>query len=304
MLAAIRRAAPREDLWLAAWLGLFALTAGVLVALNGAFFRYTGIAYFPRALLCVLPPLVELAAFGAWLEPRQPRAAFAVRHLSFYALETVALAWLLTGIQYTPFPPIDARLARWDAALGWSTTGVLAWTWSHPLLRRLMQWCYASLNVQLVALPAAAALGRDRRTMRVYLYAVAYSFLAGGLFYYFFPSSGPAAVFSSPFFTAEQRNTFVKFWQVHHGLPVASVMGGMIAFPSFHVAWAVLLTYAARPWRPLFRAAAALNVLVVASTLLLGWHYLLDVPAGLALAGASLWAAERTHARLSRRGAA
>ncbi len=77
------------------------------------------------------------------------------------------------------------------------------------------------------------------------------------------------------------------------------MLGGMIAFPSFHVAWAVLTTYAALPVRRLFWAVAALNVLVVASTVLLGWHYLVDVPAGLLLGALSLYAGERTHARLA-----
>ena len=40
-------------------------------------------------------------------------------------------------------------------------------------------------------------------------------------------------------------------------------------------------------------------VLVVASTVMLGWHYLVDVPAGLLLGALSLYAGERTHARLA-----
>jgi membrane-associated phospholipid phosphatase len=66
------------------------------------------------------------------------------------------------------------------------------------------------------------------------------------------------------------------------------------------VMWAVLTTYAALPRRRLFWAVAALNALVVASTLLLGWHYLVDVPSGILLGVLSLYAGELTHRRLAK----
>ena len=126
-----------------------------------------------------------------------------------------------------------------------------------------------------------------------------YSSIAGSLFYYFFPSSGPAGVFQSSDFLQVQRLTHLKYEQVHSFIPVTTLLGGLIAFPSFHVAWSVLATYAALPRRPLFLALCALNAVVIASTVLLGWHFLVDVPAGLLLAVSCLWAGEATHRRLS-----
>jgi membrane-associated phospholipid phosphatase len=92
----------------------------------------------------------------------------------------------------------------------------------------------------------------------------------------------------------------MKFYQVHHFQAVTTMLGGMIAFPSFHVAWSVLLAYAALPWKKAFPFVAFWNALVIVSTVLLGWHYLVDVPAGLALAIVALAAGELTHRRLLR----
>jgi membrane-associated phospholipid phosphatase len=74
---------------------------------------------------------------------------------------------------------------------------------------------------------------------------------------------------------------------------------GLITFPSFHVAWALLLTWAFRGRRWLFAAAVILNSLVVASTMTTGWHYFSDLLGGaaVALAAMALWCAyaERTN---------
>lgn len=289
----------REDRWLAAWLGASLAAAAVLFAVNAAFFRYTGISYFPRECWWMAFVALDFAVFGHFVRAKSPYAAFVATSLAFYALIAAVMGVLTTGIQFTPFPRIDHALARADAALGWDTVAVLEWTASRPGFRRFLDHCYNSTELQLVLAPFVAAWAHDRRRLRVLLYATVYSSFFGSLFYYFFPSSGPAGVYASPHFYSVQRLTQLKFEQVHSFQPVTTLLGGLIAFPSFHVAWSALATYAATPYRRLFLAVAALNAVVIASTVLLGWHYLVDVPAGLALAGAALWAGERTHRRLS-----
>lgn len=288
----------REDRWLSSLLLLsFALTV-VLVLVNATTFHYTGISYFPRLSTPLICLGMQFAYFDRCHLHISPRAGFIVKSCAFYGLANIALALFVSGLQFTPFPPIDSTLRGWDHLLHFDTAAVMAWTAGHPTLRWFLNACYVSTDAQVALAPLAAGFAFDRRRMRVYLYAFVYSFLAGGLLYYFFPSSGPGAVYQSSFFGSVQLLTSAKFYWVHHRLPVTTMLGGMIAFPSFHVAWAVLTTYAALPYRRLFWAVAPLNVLVVASTLLLGWHYLVDVPSGLLLAALSLYAGELTHRRL------
>ena len=289
----------REDRWLLSWLAAALLAAFLLMAVNALFFRYTGISYFPRECWWLAFVAVDLAVFGYWVRDRSPRASFISVNLAFYALIAAVMGVLTTGIQYSPFPRIDHALARWDARLGWDTVAVLNWVTERPALKTVLRWFYKTTELQLVLAPFIPALAGDRRRLRVLLYATAYSSIAGSLFYYFFPSSGPASVFQSPDFSPVQRLTFLKYEQVHTFRPVTTLLGGLIAFPSFHVAWSALATYAALPHKGLFRMAVALNVVVIASTVLLGWHYVVDVPAGLLLAGGALWAGEATDRRLS-----
>jgi membrane-associated phospholipid phosphatase len=55
---------------------------------------------------------------------------------------------------------------------------------------------------------------------------------------------------------------------------------GLISFPSFHTAWAILLALALRRWRVAFLLSSILNAAVVAATLTTGWHYASDVLGG------------------------
>ncbi|MBI2386337.1 MAG: phosphatase PAP2 family protein [Elusimicrobia bacterium] len=289
----------REDRWLAGWLLAALLTAGVLFAVNAAFFRYTGVSYFPREAWWLAFVALDFAVFGHWVRRRSPYASFAAVNLAFYALTAAVMGVLTTGIQYSPFPRIDHSLARWDAALGWDTVAVLRWVAERPSLRSFLVVCYNSTELQLILAPCIAALAHDRLRLRAFLYAVVYSSFFGSLIYYFFPSSGPAGVFDSPHFLQVQRLTHWKYEQVHNFQPVTTLLGGLIAFPSFHVAWSVLATYAVLPRKNIFAALFVLNVVVISSTVLLGWHYLVDVPAGIFLAVVCLWAGEVTHRRLS-----
>lgn len=289
----------REDRWLAGWLLAALLTAGALLAVNAAFFRYTGISYFPRECWWLAFVALDFAVFGHWVRDRSPHASFAAVNLALYALTAAVMGVLTTGIQYSPFPRIDHALARGDAALGWDTVAALRWVAERPPLRSLLVLCYNSTELQLVLAPLVAALAHDRLRLRAFLYAIVYSSFLGSLVYYFFPSSGPAGVFDSEHFMQVQRLTHLKYEQVHSYQPVTTLLGGMIAFPSFHVAWSVLATYAVLPRKGIFWALAVLNVVVISSTVLLGWHYLVDVPAGISLAIVCLWAGEVTHRRLS-----
>lgn len=289
----------REDRWLAAWLLAALVLAACLFAVNAFFFHYTGISYFPRECWWLAFVSLDFAIFAHIVRVRSPYASFVAGSLAFYALTAAVMGVLTTGIQYSPFPRIDHALARWDAMLGWDTVKIIRWVAERPNLRWFLNLCYNSTELQLVVAPFFAAYAHDKRRLRVLLYGMVYSSIAGSLIYYFVPSSGPAGIFTSDDFLAVQRLTHLKYEQVHNFQPVTTLLGGLIAFPSFHVAWSVFATYAALPFNKIFWLLVILNTIVIASTVLLGWHYLVDVPAGIALAVICLLAGEKTHKRLT-----
>jgi membrane-associated phospholipid phosphatase len=63
---------------------------------------------------------------------------------------------------------------------------------------------------------------------------------------------------------------------------------GLIAFPSFHTAAAVLYAWAVWPIRSIRWPLAALNLAIISTTPVCGAHYAIDVVAGAAVALGSI----------------
>jgi membrane-associated phospholipid phosphatase len=59
--------------------------------------------------------------------------------------------------------------------------------------------------------------------------------------------------------------------------------GYFVALPSLHVAAAILLQTTMRPWPWIYWTWAPVTVLLILSTVILGYHYVIDLPAGLIL---------------------
>jgi hypothetical protein len=76
------------------------------------------------------------------------------------------------------------------------------------------------------------------------------------------------------------------------------VLAGIITFPSFHAAAAVLLGWGFAPIPRIGRFFVVWNALMLASALVAS-HYLIDLIAGGAIGSASIWAAKRVLARAS-----
>ncbi len=176
-------------------------------------------------------------------------------------------------------PTIDATLAAWDHALGLSVVPLVQWTAGHPWLRFVLSVAYGSLIVQL-ALPVLV-LGLVHQDVRR-LWSFVAQFHVAAIVTVLCLALWPAACTFS--YTGvpsllDQTRFLHQFDGFRSGaltlIPVRD-LEGLISFPSFHVAGALLATWAL--WNTQWRwPLVALNTLLCASTVLLGAHYVVDL---------------------------
>jgi hypothetical protein len=128
-------------------------------------------------------------------------------------------------------------------------------------------------------------------------------YAVGLLVFVVYPTVGPC-IFEPDSFRAAFHDTFTYGLMQRMAQEYAAVAAGttgngaayFVALPSLHVAVVTLLQRTLAVSRPHFWMMLPVNLLLAASTVLLGYHYLVDVPAGIAVALGVAWCAKRRDA--------
>ena len=207
------------------------------------------------------------------------------------------IAGMYVFMQCTPifagglhFPLRDRLFASLDARLGVNVGVVVLWMSFHPVLRVLLDRSYHLLPpFLLVAALAPALLGKKIAAER-FLIANAIAFVTAVPVFCLFPAIGPWAGLGFPASSAQVACEQAIFAMRNGAHPATT---GIVCLPSFHTVWAVHSASAFWDWRWLRAPATVLAILIVVSTLTTGWHYALDVLAGLVWAFGSLQLADR-----------
>ena len=255
------------------------LFSALAFSINHFWFHYFGNNYFPKdTLTAAIALLLMISGFHIQGEKYQPALRW-TRELLFFYLTMSAIALLTNAIQYTPFPIIDSKLIALETFLHIDMVKLLAWTAAHPFLKQLLNLSYNSLALQMAFLPLLMIWLGKLEPVREYYFLLLITAALGFAIYYFFPTTAPASHFNSPFFLEEQKATGIKFMEIHNYIPVSTIEGGLIAFPSFHAIWACCCLYLVRRNYWLLALLLPINCLMLASCVLLGWHYLVDLTA-------------------------
>lgn len=278
-------------------------------------------------LMLVLLPLhlatrAALARRGLWRDaawlrrcPREARARFgpavalSAAVLALYTLVAFDFTVVKAHLFHLRLPADASLVALEDAVLGARVRDALTeWARSSPAVTDVLDDAYFRVFHLVVLTTVTLGLARRREGQLRFVGALSLCYLVGGPAYYLWPSLGPL-------FTQPERFAFLSdSWRV--GPPIAellrqSTFGGLrgelrelrpflfiAAMPSLHVAQAVVIAHHARGELVWSAVAWVLAALSVVATVALGWHYLLDVVGGVALAVGCLIAVRRLAARL------
>lgn len=194
-------------------------------------------------------------------------------------------------------PLIDMTLIDADAALGFSWVGFVNFVGGYPTAGILLHHVYLSILPQVVGVIILLSFLNRAAELHRFLSVGIVCMIATVLFWWLFPSVGPAAygmvstdiqqkihlIANAAY--GEDMRTFAKL-----GVDVITPtkITGVVAFPSFHmVMTCMVLWFTRRTW--VFLPLLAVDICMLPATIIHGGHYLVDLFGGLILFVVCLW---------------
>ena len=246
-------------------------------------------AWLSAALLSAL----VVVWLNLYFMPGAPWEAF-VAEVLFVTFVMLLLTNVLVPMQYGALalraPYADWWLAKADASLGVSVPAMTSWTWGHPRVALLAKVVYFTFAPQMLLTVLALAVGRDRERLWEFAFHFHVCLILTIASLAIWPSAC-APVFYRFEPTIDTTRAIAQIRGFHDGLLTVvrfDDLDGLVSFPSFHVAGALLVTWAFRDRRRILVPLAVLNAGLCLSTVFTGEHYVIDVIAAVPLVGASV----------------
>jgi len=269
-------------IWIAwALAGVLASAEIAWIALAGV--RVIGVAWWH-------PWVFGLLASALALRGRFPRIAASCAGIAL-SLILLPVAVFFVYLCATPGLPLaDHVLAAADHALGFDWPAWFRLTTASKTIRLSLTMLYGwGWTIQLGALPLLLPIFSPCRHAEFLTINVTALLLislgsmlmpaAGAPFYF---GVVPAQFARAALIAGHE--TFLALRENPHLINIGWPQG-VIAFPSYHAAGTVIFAYAVRGVRRLSRLSVSLNALILLSVPTIGGHYLVDVIAGVVIAG-------------------
>jgi membrane-associated phospholipid phosphatase len=217
-----------------------------------------------------------------------------------------SLTYVLTSIN---LPLMDTSLLAWDRALGLDFRKYLNFVIDHPRFLSALAFGYTSITWQILGIIVVLPLaGHYRRTGEA-ICAFALALMVTTCISVLVPAIGVYGTLGlvvSDFPNFEPQGYYDTLRDVPllragslHALSLSQLVG-VLTFPSFHAASALLYIWAFWPVRWLSLFLVPCNVVMIASTPIGGGHYFVDVIAGMAVAVAAIIAARSISRMVAR----
>lgn len=199
------------------------------------------------------------------------------------------------------WPLQDQALLAIDRALGLDPEPIASFVNDHPWLADVLSRGYGLIKWPLLGIPVVLALTARYVRLQLFMLAMSFALAVTIAISALVPAIGtyyglqlPAAHFpdiNTAVYAGQLRDILALRDGSLHELKLFK-LSGIVSFPSFHAASAVLYMWALWPVRRIGGIVAALSLLMIAATPVIGAHYIVDVAGGIAVAAASIWAAK------------
>ena len=193
----------------------------------------------------------------------------------------------------SPFGLVDRQLANLDSAAHFHTVAVVREIARFRVLHLLLAIIYGTTGVMVIgAAIVPAVLGRAEYSYR-FILTIIFAVIMTALLFYRWPAVGPWTVEGfSP--SLDQAAVGEYLARLRSELPVMDMKSiAIVSFPSFHTVMAIASARALHFVRSTRWFTWSLAALICVSTITTGWHYGVDVFAGLVVAVVSIAMADR-----------
>ena len=283
---------------------VFAMTALLGLVVAGAL-SFSAFTIVWRSTIPTLAASFALLVVGVIYRTRRPNPRIAAMTMATSALLLFSMLMALSNYLALSLqrPLIDSILAGWDRALGIDWPSLVAAVQALPWLKLVLSVAYMTTLPQIAIVVVILSLSGRLDRLAEFMLAFSIAALITVAFWAAFPSFGAFAYFWQLNPALADSGLIVdavyarELYDLREGRITALAIDeltGLIAFPSFHTAIAVLAAYYLWPVRFAGVLALLLNILVVLSVPFDGGHHFVDVPAGIVVAAlgivlADLW---------------
>jgi hypothetical protein len=241
---------------------------------------------------------------------RDPQVMFVLGGIAQLTLITALMTPLTYVAAASNLPMQDANLLAIDRALGLDWPAYVRFVNDHPLLAIWLSYGYSMIRWQLFAVPVVLAAVAHYRRVGEFAFAFGAALIATTIISGLVPAIGVYQEIGLDPASLKNLHPLAYLEQVRD-LPPArdgtlrhlSLLGlaGIVTFPSFHAASAVLYGWAMWPAKWMRPIAVLANGAMMAATPIDGGHYFVDLFAGIAIAVLAIVAARRCGRLVARR---
>ena len=264
-----------------------AVVAGFAILMS---YQYTSVLYLGFVLFALLP----IASVAWWRAEQQSKREFLATGFALFLGYGVVWNLNYLATRYIGAQTFDSQLLRLEGTLFSSLLGVAQMKGMYPLIHntliiKLLENAYSFLFTELFIVLFLLKNQAERAELLITTFGC---YVVGVICFLFLPAYGPMLMKPQLLNPAMHGGDTHSLLQVMVRELRATVLTprdlhGFSYFgsiPSMHVTMAVLMQMYL--WRkgPAFWSMLPINLLMIVSTVVLGWHYLIDVFAGLALA--------------------
>jgi hypothetical protein len=283
------------------WIPIAAMAGvlGVAVLLGG--FSLEPVAFITMTWLALQFALIAYVYLLARKDAADRKLVFALAAIA----QLLMVATLMGPLSYvaaaTSWPLQDKTLLAIDRALGMDPEVIARYVNDHPAVASCLNRAYGFIKWFMLGVPII--LAATLRIVRLQLFVgatslalavtIAISALTPAIGTYYGLNVSPAE------FTSLDTSIYLAQWRDILALRAGSLrhlelfnLAGVVSFPSFHAASAVLYMWALWPVRRIGLLAFGMNAMMIAATPVMGAHYMIDVVGGVVVAAASIIAAK------------